>query len=77
MPKFTVTMQDGTTKHIEAASLVGAAQKASRFPKPVKSIGAYEPKMVQRRNLMTGELYWEAEDTPLCCSPASETYWSM
>ncbi len=34
-------------------------------------------KMVVRRNLMSGIEYVEAEDTPLCCSPASETYWSM
>ena len=34
-------------------------------------------RMVVRRNLMSGIEYVEAEDTPLCCSPASETYWSM
>jgi hypothetical protein len=34
-------------------------------------------KMVERTNLMSGQKYMEAEDTPLCCSPASETYWSM
>ena len=37
----------------------------------------YPVKMVKRRNLMSGKEYMEAEDTPLCCSPASETYWSM
>jgi len=30
-----------------------------------------------KRNLMTGELYYESVNTPLACSPASETYWSM
>lgn len=35
------------------------------------------PKMVEKTNLMTGKKYMEAEGTPLCCSPASETYWSM
>jgi len=34
-------------------------------------------KMVERTNLMSGKKYMEAEDTPLSCSPASETYWSM
>jgi len=34
-------------------------------------------KMVERTNLMSGKKYMEAEETPLCCSPASETYWSM
>lgn len=34
-------------------------------------------KMVERINLMTGQPYMEAEDTPNFCSPASEAYWSM
>jgi hypothetical protein len=33
--------------------------------------------MVTRVNLMSGLEYQEPADTPLCCSPASETYWSM
>ena len=33
--------------------------------------------MVERTNLMTGEKYFEDKDTPICCSPASETFWSM
>lgn len=37
----------------------------------------YPVKMVERVNLMSGLKYMEAEDTPNCCSPASETYWSM
>ena len=32
---------------------------------------------VTKRNLMTGEDYVETVNTPLACSPASETYWSM
>lgn len=34
-------------------------------------------KMVKRKNLMTGEVYEESVNTPLSCSPASETYWSI
>ncbi|HET8688676.1 MAG TPA: hypothetical protein VFM18_18835 [Methanosarcina sp.] len=37
----------------------------------------YPVKMVERTNLLSGQKYMEAEDTPPCCSPASETYWSM
>lgn len=33
--------------------------------------------MVERTNIMTGKKYMEASDTPRCCSPASELYWSM
>jgi len=29
------------------------------------------------KNLMTGEDVVIAADTPWCCNPASETYWSM
>lgn len=34
-------------------------------------------KMVEKTNLMTGKKYMEDVNTPACCSPASETYWSM
>lgn len=29
------------------------------------------------RNLMTGQMVEIPADTPWCCNPASETYWSM
>lgn len=32
---------------------------------------------VTRVNLMSGKEYTESVNTPLACSPASETYWSM
>lgn len=34
-------------------------------------------KMVERTNMMTGEKYMESVNTPRCCSPSSESYWSM
>ena len=34
-------------------------------------------KRVTRTNLMSGKEYTESVNTPLACSPASETYWSM
>tara|TARA_R110000868_G_scaffold348788_2_gene609960 strand:- start:1077 stop:1361 length:285 start_codon:yes stop_codon:yes gene_type:complete len=33
-------------------------------------------KQVYRKNLMSGNLYLEAVNTPSYCSPASESYWS-
>ena len=33
-------------------------------------------KTVTRTNLMTGNTYQESVNTPMCCSPSSETYWS-
>jgi len=32
---------------------------------------------VKRTNLMGGREYVERYDTPRCCSPSSEAYWSM
>lgn len=32
---------------------------------------------VERVNLMSGKTYRESVNTPNCCSPSSETYWSM
>lgn len=37
----------------------------------------YKPRMVTRTNLMTGQTFEEDVNTPNCCSPASETFWSM
>jgi outer membrane protein assembly factor BamD (BamD/ComL family) len=37
----------------------------------------YHPKMVTVKNLMTGKDIQIDRDTPWCCNPASETYWSM
>ena len=35
------------------------------------------PTMVTVKSLMTGEDVQIDRDTPWCCNPASETYWSM
>lgn len=37
----------------------------------------HDNELVQRENLMTGELYWEPRNRPRCCSPSSELFWSM
>jgi hypothetical protein len=37
----------------------------------------YFPKMKTVKNLMTGADVQIEHDTPWCCNPASETYWSM
>ena len=33
--------------------------------------------MIQVTNLMSGKPIKIAADTPMCCDPSSETYWSM
>jgi len=34
-------------------------------------------RQVERKNLMSGEMYWESVNTPHYCSPAFESYWTM
>ena len=36
----------------------------------------YQPRMVTRKNLMSGVEFQEDVNTPYFCSPSSETYWS-
>ena len=36
----------------------------------------YAPKYKTVKNLMSGQEVEIAADTPLCCDPSSETYWS-
>ena len=37
----------------------------------------YKPRMITRKNLMSGIEFQEDVNTPYFCSPSSETYWSM
>ena len=37
----------------------------------------FHPTMKSVKNLMTGKDVEIDRDTPWCCNPASETYWSM
>jgi hypothetical protein len=38
---------------------------------------SYAPAQITVKNLMTGADVEIDRDTPWCCNPASETYWSM
>lgn len=37
----------------------------------------YHPTMITVKNIMTGKDVQIDRDTPWCCNPASETFWSM
>jgi hypothetical protein len=37
----------------------------------------YVPSMMTVKSLMTGQEVQIEHDTPWCCNPASETFWSM
>ena len=36
----------------------------------------YQPRMVERTNIMSGQKFMEDVNTPYFCSPSSESYWS-
>ena len=60
---------------VEAQKLVDQMQKTGFTTAEEQQ--AHNSRLVERVNLMSGDKYQEAADTPVSCSPASETYWSM
>lgn len=46
------------------------------YPRGVFRI-EFDPTTMTVKNLMTGKDIEIASDTPWCCNPSSETYWSM
>ena len=47
----------------------------TQYPEPKYMLEMFET-YVLRVNLISGREYQERWDTPISCSPASETYWS-
>lgn len=56
---------------------VGVTMCASDNYLKMMKVEIYNEDMVERVNLMSGKTYMEHKDTPMCCSPSSETFWSM
>jgi hypothetical protein len=50
---------------------------AEQYPAPLGYRIEYHPTTVTVKNLMTGKDVAIDRDTPWCCNPASETFWSM
>lgn len=50
---------------------------AEQYPVALGYRVEYHPSTVTVKNLMTGQPVEIDRDTPWCCNPASETYWSM
>jgi hypothetical protein len=59
-----------TVDRSEDPVFVYAIAEAEHFRKNIE-------RQVVRTNMMSGKEYTESVNTPLACSPASETYWSM
>ena len=67
--KYLVMKQDYTD--------VTYAQMERMYPRRPRYIVEIHETYVTRTNLMGGKEYQERYDTPRCCSPSSEAYWSM
>ena len=71
------------TRGAAKAGLTRAAKADSTLIKADYDVAEYSmfsnfiEKMVTKKNLLSGKEYEERENTPISCSPASETYWSM
>ena len=90
--RYTVYMMKSKMKYVlyETSTMLPvkvytyqkAAHNALRDGYSVTDLATFEDirkngptKMV--RNLLTGEMVEIARDTPRCCDPSTETYWSM
>jgi len=50
----------------------------AKLQRQLEELEALEkPKMKKVKSLMTGKEIEIREDTPFCCDPSTETYWSM
>ncbi len=65
----TRVFKDMTEGEMKAIVKAGTQLSGMRFE--------YFPTMVTVKNLMTGKDVQIDRDTPWCCNPASESYWSM
>lgn len=63
-------------EEITAATFESAEAKSAAMFGP-KVIVKVHQTYVTRVNIMSGKEYLERWDTPMCCSPSSESYWSM
>lgn len=66
------------TEEFECPTPEAADSKAIQLliANTAKSV-TYTPTWVVRKSAMNGAEYWEKIGTPACCSPSTETYWSM
>ena len=65
------------TDRTEEGMVRECAELAQLYPASKGYSFEYYPSMKTVKNLMTGKDIQIDSDTPWCCNPASETYWSM
>jgi hypothetical protein len=69
------TVVPNITKTLMAKTVIELMD--SKYPSAEGYRIEYFPSKVTVKNLMTGQDVEIDRDTPWCCNPASETYWSM
>ena len=67
----------GGAKRSATCSNRNAGRKAYDFMEETLFMLKYPVGMKVVKNLMTGKEIAIAEDTPYCCDPSTERYWSM
>ena len=83
-----VLKKDGGRYYVNAGAAQAAITRAAKLRKrpgpnaippgsTVVEASEYHEPQVQRRNPMTGELFWRGVNAPHYCSPASEARWGM
>jgi hypothetical protein len=84
--KDTTRLLNSTTYATRGAAKAGLTRAAKADTTMIKAdydvaeYGVFHgsiEKLVTRTNMMSGVEYQERINTPISCSPASETYWSM
>jgi hypothetical protein len=65
------------TDRTEAGMQRECAELSNLYPATQGYRFDYYPSMKTVKNLMSGKDVQIDADTPWCCNPASETYWSM
>lgn len=76
---------EGNPKTVTASSRVDIERKVDDYLAPITFsvviVNGIPTRISSRErvavNLISRKEYVEDKDTPLCCSPSSETYWSM
>lgn len=78
--KSTIIIKTFNTESSAKRSATCANRNAGSVQYSYASSEAYNTRIVKNitvKSLMTGMSITIPSNTPLCCNPASETYWSM
>ena len=71
--------QGGATRALNRALAKGEIKYADFYDwgiLPMDEFAQLEKK-VEKRNLLSGQAFVDSVNTPACCDPSTETYWSL